>query len=61
MISLRERQAGQGYTNEEIKEQRKMQMRQYLHKKKETKVNKPKSSVIGCPHIYTNEEAKQKH
>jgi len=47
------------YTNEEIKEQRKVQMRQYLNKKKETKVNKPKSSVIGRPHIYTNEEAKQ--
>jgi len=35
-------------------------MRQYLNKKKETKVNKPKSTVIGCPCIYTNEEAKQK-
>jgi len=48
------------YTNEEIKEQRKMQMRQYLNKKKETKVNKPKSSVIGHPCIYADEEAKQK-
>jgi len=48
------------YTNKEIKEQRKVQMRQYLNKKKETKVNKPKSSIIGCLHIYTNEEAKQK-
>jgi len=37
-----------------------MQMRQYLDKKKETKDNKPKSTVIGRPHIYTNEEAKQK-
>jgi len=35
-------------------------MRQYLNKKKETKVNKPKSTVIGCPHTYTNEGAKQK-
>jgi len=35
-------------------------MRQYLLKKKETKDNKPKSSVIGHPRIYTNEEAKQK-
>jgi len=33
------------YTDEEIKEQRKIQMRQYLTKKKETKVNKPKSTV----------------
>jgi len=48
------------YTEEEIKEQRKMQTRQYLDKKKETKDNKPKSNVIGCPCIYTNEEAKQK-
>jgi len=48
------------YTEEEIKERRKMQMRQYLDKKKETKDNKPKSTVIGCPCIYTNEEAKQK-
>jgi len=48
------------YTDEEIKEQRKMQMRQYLNKKKETKVNKPKSTVIGHPRIYTDEEAKQK-
>jgi len=48
------------YTDKEIKEQRKMQMRQYLNKKKETKVNKPKSTIIGCPCIYTNEEAKQK-
>jgi len=48
------------YTEEEIKEQRKMQMRQYLDKKKETKDNKPKSTVIGCPRIYTDEEAKQK-
>jgi len=48
------------YTDEEIKERRKMQMRQYLTKKKETKVNKPKSTVIGHPCIYTNEEAKQK-
>jgi len=48
------------YTEEEIKEQRKIQMRQYLNKKKETKDNKPKSTVIGCPCIYSNEEAKQK-
>jgi len=48
------------YTEEEIKECRREQMRQYLTKKKETKVNKPKSTVIGCPCIYTNEEAKQK-
>jgi len=48
------------YTEEEIKERRKMQMRQYLDKKKETKDNKPKSTVIGRPCIYTNEEAKQK-
>jgi len=47
------------YTDEEIKELRKMQMRQYLTKK-ETKVNKPKSTVIGHPCIYTDEEAKQK-
>jgi len=39
------------YTEEEIKEQRKIQMRQYLNKKKETKDNKPKSTVIGCPCI----------
>jgi len=48
------------YTEEEIKERRKMQMRQYLDKKKETKDNKPKSTVIGHPCIYTDEEAKQK-
>jgi len=49
------------YTEEEIKEWRKMQIRQYLNKKKENKVNKPKSTVIGRPCIYTNnEEAKQK-
>jgi len=47
-------------TNEEIKERRKEQMRhEYLNKKKEKKVNKPKNSVIGRPCIYTNEEAKQ--
>jgi len=48
------------YTEEEIKECRREQMRQYLNKKKETKVNKPKSTIIGRPCIYTNEEAKQK-
>jgi len=37
-----------------------MHMRQYLNKKKEIKVNKPKSTVIGRLHIYTDEEAKQK-
>jgi len=42
------------YTDKEIKEQRKVQMRQYFLKKKETKVNKPKSSVISPPHIYTD-------
>jgi len=48
------------YTEEEIKERRREQMRQYLTKKKESKVNKPKSTIIGCPRIYANEEAKQK-
>ena len=48
------------YTEEEIKERRKMQTRQYLDKKKEAKDNKPKSTVIGRPRIYTDEEAKQK-
>jgi len=48
------------YTEEEIKERKREQMRQYLTKKKETKVNKPKSTIIGRPCIYTDEEAKQK-
>jgi len=42
------RQPGQPkiYANKEIKERRKEQMRQYLNKNKEKKVNKPKSSVV---------------
>jgi len=45
--------------NEEIKERTKEQMRQYSNKKKE-KVNKPKSSVIGFPRIYTGLQSNKK-
>jgi len=59
-IAMRKTGRPRIYADEEIKEQRKIKMRQYLTKKKETKVNKPKSTIISRPCIYTNEEAKQK-
>jgi len=48
------------YTEEEIKERRKEQIRKYLINRKTKKNNTPKSSMIGHPRIYTEEELKQR-
>jgi len=59
-ISLRRPGWPRIYTEEEIKERRKEQMRRNLMNKKTKKSNRPKSSVVSHPRIYTEEEVKQR-
>jgi len=58
-ISLRRPGQPRIYTEKEIKERRREQMRRHLMNKKTKKSNRPKSSVVGHPRIYTEEEVKQ--
>jgi len=59
-ISLRRPGWPRIYTEEEIKECRREQMR-HLMNKKTKKSNRPKNSVVSHPRIYTEEEVKQRN
>jgi len=58
-ISLRQPGRPRVFTEEEIKEHRKEQIRKYLINRKAKQNNPPNSSTIGCPWLYTEEEVKQ--
>jgi len=47
-------------TDKEVKEHKKEQIRKYLINWKAKKDNTPKSSTIGRPRIYTEEEVRQR-
>jgi len=47
-------------TDKEIKEHKKEQIRKYLINRKAKQDNTPKSSTIGRPRIYTEEEVRQR-